>query len=88
MWQLLLLPSVGFREQGHQQLQLPGSSAVLYLVAKQCVTLCDPWTIAHQIPLAMGSSKQEYRGGLPCPPPGIFPTQGSNPGLPHCKGIL
>ena len=26
--------------------------------------------------------------GLPCPPPGIFPTQGSYPGLPHCRQIL
>ena len=25
---------------------------------------------------------------LPCPPPGIFPTQGSNPGLPHCRQIF
>ena len=24
---------------------------------------------------------QEYWSGLPCPPPGIFPTQGSNPHL-------
>ena len=26
-----------------------------------------PWTVAHQIPLSMGFSKQE-RSGLPCPP--------------------
>ena len=36
----------------------------------------------------MGSSKQEYWGRLPCYPPGIFPTQGSNPGLPHCRWIF
>ena len=34
------------------------------------------WTIAHQIPLSMGFSKQEYWSGLPCPPPGLFLTQG------------
>ena len=28
-------------------------------------------------------SRQEYWGGLPCSPPGIFPTQGLNPGLLH-----
>ena len=28
------------------------------------------WTIAHQAPLSMGFSKQEYCSGLPCPPPG------------------
>ena len=26
----------------------------------------------------LGVSRQEYWSGLPCPPPGIFPTQGSN----------
>ena len=50
-----------------------------------------PWTIAHQSPLSMGFSRQEYWGGLPSPLPGIFPTQGSNPRLlcfPHCRQIL
>ena len=27
------------------------------------------WTIAHQAPLSMGFSRQEYWRGLPCPPP-------------------
>ena len=35
-----------------------------------------------------GFSRREYWSGLPCLPPGIFPTQGSNPGLPHCRRIL
>ena len=29
-----------------------------------------PWTVAHQAPLSMGSSRQEYWSGLPFPPPG------------------
>ena len=40
-----------------------------------------PWTAGLQAPLSMGFPRQEYWSGLPCPPPGIFPTQGSNPGL-------
>ena len=32
------------------------------------------WTVACQIRLSMGFSRQEYWSGLPCPPPGIFPT--------------
>ena len=40
-----------------------------------------PWTVAHQAPLSMGFSRQEYWRGLPFPPPGIFPTQGPNPHL-------
>ena len=44
-----------------------------------CVQLfATPWTVAHQAPLSMGFSRQEYWGGLPFPSPGIFLTQGSN----------
>ena len=32
-----------------------------------CPTL-TPWTVAHQAPLSMGFSRQEYWSGLPCPP--------------------
>ena len=39
------------------------------------------WTVAYKAPLSMECSRQEYWSGLPCPPPGIFPTQGSNPSL-------
>ena len=37
------------------------------------------WTIAHQAPLAMGLSRQEYWSGLPCPPPGDLPDAGTEP---------
>ena len=37
-----------------------------------------PWTVACQAPLSMEFSRQEYWSGLPCPSPGIFPTQGLN----------
>ena len=33
-----------------------------------------PWTIAHQAPLFMEFSRQEYCSGLPCPPPGDLPN--------------
>ena len=29
-----------------------------------------PWTVAHQAPLSVGFSRQEYWSGLPWPPPG------------------
>ena len=38
-----------------------------------------PWAIAHQAPLSMGFSKQEYWSGLPCPPPGDLPDPGIEP---------
>ena len=34
------------------------------------------WTVAHQAPLSMGFSRQEYWNGLPCPPPGDLPNLG------------
>ena len=47
-----------------------------------------PWTVTHQAPLSMGFSRQEYWKRLPFPPSEIFPTKGSNPGLPDCRQIL
>ena len=41
-----------------------------------------PWTIARQAPLSMGSSRQEYWSGLPCPPPGDLLNPGIEPASP------
>ena len=35
-----------------------------------------PWIVAHQAPLSMGFPRQEYRSGLPFPPPGHLPNPG------------
>ena len=35
-----------------------------------------PWTVAHQAPLSVGFSRQEYWRELPCPPPGDLPDGG------------
>ena len=44
-----------------------------------CVQLCGTLlTVAHQAPLSTGFSRQEHWSELPCPPSGIFLTQGSN----------
>ena len=37
------------------------------------------WTIAHQAPLSMGFSRQEYWRGLPFPAPGDLPVPGIEP---------
>ena len=39
---------------------------------------------ARQVPLSMRFSRQEYQSGLPCPPPGDLPAQGSNTYLLCC----
>ena len=45
-------------------------------VAQSCLTLCGPWTVAHQAPPSMGFSRQEYWSGLPFPSPGDLPNPG------------
>ena len=37
------------------------------------------WTIAHQAPLPMGFSRQEYWSDLPFPSPGDLPNPGIKP---------
>ena len=37
------------------------------------------WPAACQVPLSMEFSKQEYRSGLPFPPPGDLPDSGTEP---------
>ena len=46
------------------------------LVLSRVQLFVTPWTIAHQAPLSMGFSRQEYWSGLPCPPPGDLPNPG------------
>ena len=38
-----------------------------------------PWTVAHQAPLSMGLSRQEYWSGLPFPSLGDLPHPGIEP---------
>ena len=52
------------------------------LVAKSCLTLAIPWTVACQAPLSMGFSRQEYWSGLPLPSPGDLPDPGIEPRSP------
>ena len=44
-----------------------------------------PWTVAHQAPLSMGFSRQEYWSGLPCPSPGDLPGPGIKPRSPELQ---
>ena len=40
------------------------------------------WAVAHQAPLSMEFSRQEYWSGLPCPSPGDLPDPGIEPVSP------
>ena len=55
---------------------------VVILVAKSCLTLVTPWTVACQATLSMGFSRQEYQSGLPFPSPGDLPDPGIEPTSP------
>ena len=50
------------------------------LVAKSCLTLATPWTVAHQAALSMGFFRQEYWSGLPFPSSGDLSDPGIKPG--------
>ena len=44
-----------------------------------CPVLCDPMVRAHQVPLSVVLSRQEYWRGLPRPSPGEIPDAGIKP---------
>ena len=47
-----------------------------------------PWTVAHQIPVLGIIQARILEWVSHCLRLGIFPTQGSNPGLPHGRHFL
>ena len=46
-----------------------------------------PGTIAHQAPLPVGSSRQAYWSGLPCPSAGELPDPGIEPASPGSPAL-
>ena len=50
----------------------------MYAKSLQSCLFVTLWTLANQAPLSMGFSRQEYWGGLLCPPPGDLTNQGWN----------
>ena len=55
------------------------------LAAKLCLTLATPWTVARQVPLSMGFSRQECWSGLPFPSLRDLPNPGTEPFI-SCLG--
>ena len=59
------------------------------LVTEPCPTLCDPMDCSLPGFSVHGDSPSKNTGvGCHALLQGIFPTQGSNPGLPHCRQFL
>ena len=61
------------------------SESVSHLVVSDFAT---PWIVACQTPLYMEFSRLQYGVGSHSLLQRIFPTQGSNLGLPYCRQIL
>ena len=62
---------------------------VLCWVAQSCPTLYNPRDVACQAPLSLGILQARILKWVAMPSSrGIFTTQGSNPGLLHCRQIL
>ena len=83
----------GFYENLQDLLELTPQKNVLSLWNEEKLLNCvwlfvTPRTVDYHAPPSMGFSRQEYWSGLPFPSPEIFPTQGLNPGLPHCRQTL
>ena len=56
---------------------------VMVLVTHLCPTLfATPWSVARQVPLSMGFSRQESWRGLSFPSPGDLLDPGMEPGSP------
>ena len=45
-------------------------------------SVVTPWTVAHQVPLSMEFSRQEYSSGLQFPSPGDLPDPRIEPASP------
>ena len=66
-----------------------GTCAVLGLISQLCLTICDSMDCSPPDFSLHGDSLGMNIGvGCHALLQGIFPTQGLNPGLPHCRWIL
>ena len=45
------------------------------------------WTVAHQAPLSIGFTRQEYWSGLPSPPAEDLPNPGIEPASPLASAL-
>ena len=60
----------------------------VFFVAQFVRLFSTPWTVAHKAPLSMGIIQARILEWVAMPSSReIFPTQGSNPDLPHCRQI-
>ena len=64
----------------------PFLDSVICMLSRSVVSnAVTSWTVAHQAPLFMGFSRQEYWSRLPFPSPGDLPDPGIEPGSPSLQ---
>ena len=68
--------------------RLPRDSIVKVKSLSRVRLLVTPWTVAYQLFCPWGFPGKTTGVGCHFFLQGIFPTQGSNPGLPHCRHAL
>ena len=82
-------PLHGRRGFSKQQANSGNRSSSVCLVAQSSLTLCNPMDCSPPgIPVHGDSPGKNIAEGCHAHLQGIFPTQGGNPGLPHCRQIL
>ena len=82
--------TAGLLIPGHSEtVDIVNDYQVLCLVAQSCLTLCNPRDCSPPGSSVHGDSPGKNTGvGCHALLQRIFPTQGSNPGLLHCRWIL
>ena len=82
------LPPMGSHRVGHDWSDF-AAAAVLCLVAQSCLILCNPMDCSPSGSSVHGDSPGKNTGvGCHALLQEIVPTEGSNPGLPHCRQVL
>ena len=83
------LPSGWTDQRNHPSGPASEPIPVLCLVAQSSPSLCNPMDCSPPGSSVLGDSPSRNTGvGSLSLLQGIFPIQGSNPGLPHCRWIL
>ena len=59
---------------------------IVHAVHSRVQVFVTPWTVAHQAPLSIGLSWQQYWSRLPFPPPGDLPDPRIEPMFPELAG--
>ena len=69
----------GLQNYSATWLTVPGFMLLVLSCFSRVQLFAILWAIACQLPLSMRFSRQEYRSGLLCPPPGDLPDPGIEP---------